>query len=47
MPRIHLIRIALALSCTAALAAPLGGCDSCGDWPWNATQKTCHGEAVR
>ncbi|MGO9774499.1 MAG: hypothetical protein ACLPSW_34095 [Roseiarcus sp.] len=43
MPRLRLIRILLALSCAVALA----GCDSCGDWPWTAKQKTCHGEAVR
>jgi hypothetical protein len=47
MPHIPLIRMVIALCCAAALAAPLGGCDSCGDWPWNATQKTCHGEPVR
>jgi hypothetical protein len=43
MSRLRLIRILLALSCAVALA----GCDSCGDWPWTAHQKTCHGEAVR
>jgi hypothetical protein len=47
MPRVRFIRMVLALSCAAALAAPLGGCDKCGDWPWTATQKSCHGEAVR
>jgi hypothetical protein len=43
MSSLRLIRIVLALSCAVALA----GCDSCGDWPWTAKQKTCHGEAVR
>ncbi|MGD1035764.1 MAG: hypothetical protein ABR878_00925 [Roseiarcus sp.] len=47
MSRIRFIRIVLALSCAAALGAPLGGCDACGDWPWSATHKTCHGENVR
>jgi hypothetical protein len=47
MPRLRLLRIVLALCCAAALAAPLAGCAGCGDWPWNATQKSCRDESAR
>jgi hypothetical protein len=43
MSRLRLFRIVLALCCAAALA----GCAGCGDWPWAATQKSCHDENAR
>ena len=45
MLRNRLIRLILALCCATALAAPLGGCGYCGDWPWTA--KSCHDEPTR
>jgi hypothetical protein len=45
--RFRLFRIVVALCCAAALAAPLAGCAGCSDWPWSATQKTCHDENAR
>jgi hypothetical protein len=47
VPRLRRIRIVLALCCAAALCAPLAGCGACGDWPWSATQKSCHDEGAR
>jgi hypothetical protein len=47
MPPFRLVRILVAICCAAALAVPLGACSACGDWPWAATQKSCHDEPVR
>jgi hypothetical protein len=47
MARFRLFRIVVALCCAAALAAPLAGCAGCSDWPWSATQKSCHDENAR